>query len=742
MEGIRVWLLHLVRSGQRGRKRNTPEEEDHGTSIERSHRKGKRETKRQADDDFIVPVESEFRLKHSSRDYIDRTKKEALLKWKIESETNVQWNREQKQKLFQQSYPNGPCATCEMIASKSIFSHHDSKTLNESAKAGCPICTLFHQLPLAGGNSPPVIIVDLKGERIHYETSSYHPRRVTLEIFKPNSQLPRSSPSDTNSSFRNLVSTASAREIHPHPDSPECYSLAILWLQKCVSKHGLCNQVDYQDPPTRLLELVGNKVCLRRGANILETKPLYTALTYCWGMEETLKTTRETLDQYEEGIELRQLPLTLHDAVVVTRNLGLKYIWIDALCIVQDSQDDWEAECARMGDYYRFSYVTISPLQVLGANTGFLKPRPNSLTCPSVTLAGSHIGLRRPIRNYVRGSPLSKRGWTLQERLLATRILHYGEDELLWECLTCSAREGSTTEDSQCEDSSLLVQSEGIDFKRCLRNLGNDPYSIQDGAFPLWYRIVRLYTGRLLTFPSDKLPAISAIARVIGDKTGSEYFSGIFQSDLHGLAWCDQNNSSKSSWPAPSWSWASVEGLIRYPFYCQDRLSDENDAKFVSYEVTASSGCLTIQALSKSVTSLEQKKRGSDQTYYWSAHNSDLWECGKVISGLDLDSVVGTHSGKLAETLTVSGIENVTAVSICERTARATNHTDASGCKCLRPVVEIYTYFLLVVPDKVLEGNWRRIGMGVCISAPSCVDENKHKQKGFHGAEWNAFSLI
>lgn len=324
-----------------------------------------------------------------------------------------------------------------MIASKPIFSHHNLDMLAKSARSGFPICKLLRQTPqVAGYDSGAVIVVGQKRECIHDESSSNKKSRVTLEIFKPDSHLVQSSQTDPRSNLQNIFTAVSAREVYHHPNLPECYSLAKSWIQKCVSQHARCKQDNYKSPPTRLLELVGDKVYLRRGADMFEDKPLYATLTYCWGMGETMKTTTKTLAQYEGGIELMQLPPTLHDAVIVTQQLDLKCIWIDALCIIQNSQDDWEAECARMGDYYRFSYVTISPLQVLGADNGFLKERPVNPTCPSVVLGGGQFGLRMPIRNDVRGSPLSKRGWTLQERLLATRILHFGEDELLWECVT------------------------------------------------------------------------------------------------------------------------------------------------------------------------------------------------------------------------------------------------------------------------------------------------------------------
>lgn len=123
-------------------------------------------------------------------------------------------------------------------------------------------------------------------------------------------------------------------------------------------------------------------------------------------------------------------------------------------------------------------------------------------------------------RKIFENASLSKRGWTLQERLLSTRILHYSSSEMLWECKTCSAREGSAKEHIDPVDSRSLGNSEGDDFKRVLQHMDSNPHSPSHGAFTVWYRLVRQYTRHLLSRPSDRLPAISALAAVFARTTG------------------------------------------------------------------------------------------------------------------------------------------------------------------------------------------------------------------------------
>lgn len=138
------------------------------------------------------------------------------------------------------------------------------------------------------------------------------------------------------------------------------------------------------------------------------------------------------------------------------------------------------------------------------------------------------------------------------------------------------------------------------------------------------------------------------------------------------------------------------------------------------------------------MASLQELKHGNESTHYWVAGNV------RVLSSLDVDSVVGNRRvpSNIRDGLIISGIHNVTAISICERSTQATEHIHyGETCDCWRPMLEIYTYLLLVVPDSVLEGCWRRIGMAVSISAPSCADVEK--QKPFRSAaELNTFSLI
>jgi hypothetical protein len=134
---------------------------------------------------------------------------------------------------------------------------------------------------------------------------------------------------------------------------------------------------------------------------------------------------------------VQDLPKLFRGATTVTRSLKIDYVWNDSLCIIQDSDEDWNFEAARMGDIYQRSFLTILALDARDSHEGILSMRPGQATNDD----GSNSLPQR--QEYFRRSPLCKGAWALQERLLSTRILYYTNCEILWECLSCTAREGS-----------------------------------------------------------------------------------------------------------------------------------------------------------------------------------------------------------------------------------------------------------------------------------------------------------
>jgi hypothetical protein len=230
-------------------------------------------------------------------------------------------------------------------------------------------------------------------------------------------------------------------------------------LRSCIENHGFCRQTG-GSLPARLLD-VGTRDDGR--IRLIETieytgSPEYIALSYCWGNSVATMTTRASLEQMKTGIEVSELPQTYIDAVLFTRELGIQYLWIDALCVIQDSFEDWERESTIMGGIYAGARLTIAASSITAAVQPFLR-RDDPAGSPAsqgqqeifseriydngdsvlvnarlIPESGVHWKWQDNSDPRSVPEPLSRRGWTLQERLLATRLLSISETELQWTC--------------------------------------------------------------------------------------------------------------------------------------------------------------------------------------------------------------------------------------------------------------------------------------------------------------------
>lgn len=285
------------------------------------------------------------------------------------------------------------------------------------------------------------------------------------------------------------------------------------------------------------------------------------------------------------------LPQTFRDAVAVTRRLGIPYLWIDSLCIIQDSPDDWAAESARMAYIYENAFVTIAADAAVDSRTGFLNPparhlalvigieyqKENKTTgCVYVREKGAlawqvpyhswHFGTMaspnsgRQAYSMPKSPPRSKlstRGWVFQERILSPRTLYFAESELAWECRSAIACECSATSERKRRGESLLKGSL---------------------ARQSWKQLVQEFSALDLTVDTDRLPAMSGLAEAMSRlMPGDEYVCGLWKGQLaEQLLWYVPNKQNTANLPskkeskkfeeyyAPTWSWASITGQVCY----------------------------------------------------------------------------------------------------------------------------------------------------------------------------------
>ena len=221
------------------------------------------------------------------------------------------------------------------------------------------------------------------------------------------------------------------------------------WINDCIENHGSCNENQPAYCPTRLLDLVhfgssGDIVLTEREKDHDGHVP-YTTLSHCWGATTSrpLTTNLANLASRKSRIPFDELPLTFQDAVTTTRKLNISYLWIDSLCIIQDSPSDWEEEAGRMAKIYAGSVCTLSALGSKDSNGGFFRVPENEMESVfryDLTLASQRIRVFPSKPNtWVLDGPLMGRAWTLQERELSRRVLHFARRKLLWECETLKA---------------------------------------------------------------------------------------------------------------------------------------------------------------------------------------------------------------------------------------------------------------------------------------------------------------
>ncbi|UPL00335.1 hypothetical protein LCI18_011269 [Fusarium solani-melongenae] len=344
------------------------------------------------------------------------------------------------------------------------------------------------------------------------------------------------------------------------------WSLARSWLDECCQGHKKCSAPQSPDfSPTRLVEIVDNatvRVIERKGNKTLQR---YVAFSHCWGKAETLKLLKDNKPRLETGISISELPQSYKEAIDACIRLNFKFIWIDSLCIIQDSTDDWRAESATMMHVYGNALLTIAAAAAAESSESSLTHR-DSLNIQPTTIMVPQEGpgevpdvpyILAPGEpfNEIKNSPLRRRAWVLQESYISNRILFLADTQLWWEC-----REALC-----CESWPTGIPKEVMD-ETAYHHDRKKGGGIQS-AHSVWRNLVQEYTRCRLTNFSDKLIAMAGLASHLQPSIGAdEYVAGFWRSQLpHALCWGELARPIEgfrpSQYRAPSWSWASLEGV-------------------------------------------------------------------------------------------------------------------------------------------------------------------------------------
>ena len=354
------------------------------------------------------------------------------------------------------------------------------------------------------------------------------------------------------------------------------------WYCECLLKHTTCTTSPASGclMPTRLLRIDEDEKHARLVVTKEEVAQVshYSTLSHCWGDSDILKLTISNLESFKAGISLEQLPKTFIEAIFVARKLSIPYIWIDSLCIIQDSDDDWQTESVSMEDVYGNSILNIMATVSKNSHEGLSRSRdPKMLElCPAIQSKWEdaendlfYLFNKEIWNDRLYSGPLLKRGWVLQERVLSPRSLHFCDSELLWECREMASCETYPAGlPNVCKKKNFKARPLSVSKFYERKYLIDGANKTMKGiAYDRWVQWISLYGQTHLTKDSDKLAAVSALAKCTRAVFDDSYVAGLWRSMFADqLLWWGMSNSRPKDYRAPTWSWASVDGFVNLAF--------------------------------------------------------------------------------------------------------------------------------------------------------------------------------
>lgn len=305
----------------------------------------------------------------------------------------------------------------------------------------------------------------------------------------------------------------------------------------------------------------------------------YVCLSHCWGKHQIIVTNEKNYEQHQNEIPWDSLSITFQEAIDFSCRLGIEFIWIDSLCIIQDSKPDWEQEAMMMASYYSNAELTIAATAAKDGSVG-LFPR-KSKDDQALELCG-HDAQGRPYHlaaiiridhpfdkgvDETEHFPLMQRGWVYQEHILSRRFLHCGPRELVWECHSGTL----------CECGTVSRAPRPHHATNEVLNVA--AYRLGTGGVGrrrrLWYETIENIMGLGFTYATDRFAATAGVATVLAAGYSGRYLAGLWEDSLVAdLCWCVFEGTRPAALRrVPSWSWGSVSGEL-LALWCQMDISD------------------------------------------------------------------------------------------------------------------------------------------------------------------------
>ncbi|GAW27408.1 putative HET domain-containing protein [Rosellinia necatrix] len=368
------------------------------------------------------------------------------------------------------------------------------------------------------------------------------------------------------------------RPINRFPGSAGSLRLTRQWLENCQNSHPKCKGVSQTYMPLRVLHIRddGCGSCdFHVTLKVTTGKPIepFAALSYCWGGDQPYKTTTARMQSGNMSLKWRKLPRSIQDAIKTAAALGLRYLWADSLCIIQDDEEDKTSQIADMARIYSQATVTIIASRARRSVDGFL----GEIDLASQTRLAVRLPIRCPDESqavvgwayltHIEGSrgssePIDSRAWTLQERYLSNRVLDFGSRQTRWTCAMTSALASPPTAvvvpsgpasagesytdgwkwDKNPEDHTSQIMYLHGDLLADLAVMAAQRSSaawIREWLHGRWHTVLSEYTPRLLSLPTDRILGISGVAEIFlahlrgeGRDEGERYLAGMWGSSL------------------------------------------------------------------------------------------------------------------------------------------------------------------------------------------------------------------
>lgn len=362
------------------------------------------------------------------------------------------------------------------------------------------------------------------------------------------------------------------------------------WIDECLSNHQSCSKHTSEENvvrPTRLLDLNLIYQDNESGIRLIETSPdnvyRYACLSHRWDASlQRHRATKDNLPNLLNFLPIRPLPANFRDAISIARELGIQYLWIDSLCIIQEGDDhaDLVQELGKMGFIYRNAWLTIAAVSSPNSSGGcFIRDKWPDVCFSVNTTEGSHLigcrvldknGKPKTAHDIDSHYPLLTRGWVFQECFLSPRLLQCNYGEFTFRCLESSSCECNSHLAPHPQNTAYMSRWIGkmdminrqVLFVSDFKNSGLE--NAWHWQLKIWRALVGTYTKLKLTNSDDMLPAVAGCAQIFASRLRFNYVAGLWKERIQTELLWHVKLLYKHSKPrpkdstAPSWSWASV----------------------------------------------------------------------------------------------------------------------------------------------------------------------------------------